>query len=498
MDLLNLTAGGGGAFALPLPGQTALIVSVTESGQDFSRALRDTLAGGAELLPAQKRLPDAVKSDDNVAPVSGDGGLQLLFSVLQMAGSLPSLAGEADILPPRLFPARPSAAGSLLPLAEPAISSDTPTSQIRHAETPLRAVTTVSPLPQTQPAAGDSGNPPPAPDAPRTASVSHTAPGPVLPVAPLFAAADLLRPSMQPETTMRHPPQPAVAITAAPRAAAVPVASTAGPPAASGAANVAAAAPAAGWPAVAKPVPAPGIRPAAGPVSRAAVGGPRAPSEAISPDAARTGASSPVVGSITQVAAPKVAEPGREPANSEARPGEPTVLKAPVQMPAFTAQSHSVGSPAAAAPMSEAPLVRYEQDAPQRFGLLKRVLGERLQVQLKNQVQHATIRLDPPEMGKIDIALKLEGGRVQVQISASHAEVYRALLLTSGDLRQSLSEQHFSAVSVQVSSQSGQQHQGRGHSPDEPATAAIIAGAEMPAEASVGERHRDDSVLLTV
>ncbi|MGK8934507.1 hypothetical protein ACRS85_17450 [Pluralibacter gergoviae] len=101
MDLLNLTAGGG-AFALPLPGQTALIVSVTESGQDFSRALRDTLAGGAELLPVQKRLPDAVKSDDNVAPVSGDGGLQLLFSVLQMAGSLPSLAGEADILPPRL------------------------------------------------------------------------------------------------------------------------------------------------------------------------------------------------------------------------------------------------------------------------------------------------------------------------------------------------------------------------------------------------------------
>jgi Flagellar hook-length control protein len=130
---------------------------------------------------------------------------------------------------------------------------------------------------------------------------------------------------------------------------------------------------------------------------------------------------------------------------------------------------------------------------------LQRVLGERLQVQVKNQIQHATIRLDPPEMGKIDISLQIESGRVQVQINASHAEVYRALQQTSNDLRQSLTEQNMVQVNVQVSSQSGGQQQGKGSSFAEQQN-VIHSATEIAAGESATDttRREDDSVLLTV
>lgn len=129
---------------------------------------------------------------------------------------------------------------------------------------------------------------------------------------------------------------------------------------------------------------------------------------------------------------------------------------------------------------------------------LQSALGDRLQVQVKQQIQHATIRLDPPDMGKIDISMQVDNGRVQVQINASHAEVYRALQQTSNDLRQSLTEQNFVQVNVQVSSQSGGQQQGRGQ-PFAEQHNAILAGAELTASTTAAQDSRsDDSVLLTV
>lgn len=152
----------------------------------------------------------------------------------------------------------------------------------------------------------------------------------------------------------------------------------------------------------------------------------------------------------------------------------------------------------AAAPATPTTTLKMDPE-PSRWGeQLQRALGERLQVQVKQQVQHATIRLDPPDMGKIDISMQVESGRVQVQINASHAEVYRALQQTSNDLRQSLTEQHFVQVNVQVSSQSGGQQQGRGQSFTGQHN-AILAGAEIATHTTESQDLRsDDSVLLTV
>lgn len=129
---------------------------------------------------------------------------------------------------------------------------------------------------------------------------------------------------------------------------------------------------------------------------------------------------------------------------------------------------------------------------------LQNTLGERLQVQVKNQVQHATIRLDPPDMGKIDISIQFESGRLQVHINASQGEVYRALQQVSNELRQSLTDQNFLQVNVQVSSQNSQQQSGHGHQGDA-SQPFILAGAQLEGDTTEQTQPRaDESVLMTI
>lgn len=159
------------------------------------------------------------------------------------------------------------------------------------------------------------------------------------------------------------------------------------------------------------------------------------------------------------------------------------------------AQSTSSVTPTASVPVST---LKMDPEPSRWSEQLQTALGDRLQVQVKEQIQHATIRLDPPDMGKIDISMQVDNGRVQVQINASHADVYRALQQTSNDLRQSLTEQNFVQVNVQVSSQSGGQQQGKGQQFADQHN-AIQAGAEMAAGTATSQDLReDDSVLLTV
>lgn len=87
-------------------------------------------------------------------------------------------------------------------------------------------------------------------------------------------------------------------------------------------------------------------------------------------------------------------------------------------------------------------------------------LRENVNLQLQHRQQNATIRLDPPELGSMEIFLSHESGRLNVQISASQGDVARLLQQTSDRLRQELVSQHFVQVNVQVSSdnQGGQRH----------------------------------------
>lgn len=100
---------------------------------------------------------------------------------------------------------------------------------------------------------------------------------------------------------------------------------------------------------------------------------------------------------------------------------------------------------------------------------LTALLKDRIQFQLGQQQQVSTIRLDPPSLGKLEIAVQLDAGKLTVHIGANQSDVCRSLQQFSEDLRQHLTAQNFMEVNVQVSSdgQSQQQQQQSGHQQEE-------------------------------
>lgn len=125
---------------------------------------------------------------------------------------------------------------------------------------------------------------------------------------------------------------------------------------------------------------------------------------------------------------------------------------------------------------------------------LHSVLNDRLQIQSDNRIQHATIRLDPPEMGKIDISLHMEGGKLQVQINASQNDVYKALQQISNELRLNLVDQNFTQVSVQIASSGQQQHQGQHRQMNGQNPEPEIANQS---EAEASAKPKDETILTT-
>ena len=126
-------------------------------------------------------------------------------------------------------------------------------------------------------------------------------------------------------------------------------------------------------------------------------------------------------------------------------------------------------------------------------------LRENVGMQLQQKIQSATIRLDPPELGSLEILLSHESGRLNVQLTAVNADVARLLQQTSDRLRQELVSQHFVQVNVQVGADSGgQQGQQRQR--------AALAAEELPLAARTLEQEQQDSraaerardVLITV
>ncbi|MEW7850119.1 flagellar hook-length control protein FliK [Massilia aurea] len=81
---------------------------------------------------------------------------------------------------------------------------------------------------------------------------------------------------------------------------------------------------------------------------------------------------------------------------------------------------------------------------------LHEALGERLQLQLGRNIEQATIRLEPPMLGRIEIAIRHNGGNLEVHIAASNTEVLRQLNTVSDTLRNDLAGRQYSSVSVNV------------------------------------------------
>ena len=215
---------------------------------------------------------------------------------------------------------------------------------------------------------------------------------------------------------------------------------------------------------------------------------------ALSVDAGKAAASTSKIQG--EAAAPKVAGPealdGQLLAQLERLPGQ-------VAVPSVETGSAAAGlSQTAQVPVLERTL---KLQAPEvKWGeQMLHALRETVELQLQQRVQHTTIRLDPPELGSLEIFLSHESGRLSVQISAAQGDVARLLQQTSERLRQELVGQNFLQVSVQVSTdgQPSQQHERQGRArlfDEEP----VMAGSLDAEQLEQGRPSRSGDVLITV
>jgi flagellar hook-length control protein FliK len=81
---------------------------------------------------------------------------------------------------------------------------------------------------------------------------------------------------------------------------------------------------------------------------------------------------------------------------------------------------------------------------------LQEALGERMQLQVGKNAEQAVIRLEPPMLGRVEIAIRHSAGSLEVQITATHGEVLRQLQSVSEGLRNDLAQRQFSDVSVNI------------------------------------------------
>ncbi|KWB79414.1 flagellar hook-length control protein FliK [Burkholderia ubonensis] len=140
-----------------------------------------------------------------------------------------------------------------------------------------------------------------------------------------------------------------------------------------------------------------------------------------------------------------------------------TAARPAVAVPSSVSVAISTFQPAGASVREWMPAV-LTHDAPHEWqGQLMEALGERVAVQAKHGIDSAVIRLDPPMLGSIEIAIRHENGALQVHLVATHDEVARQLQAITSALQSELSQKQYSDVAVVVRHEQmlGQGSQGR-------------------------------------
>ncbi len=126
-------------------------------------------------------------------------------------------------------------------------------------------------------------------------------------------------------------------------------------------------------------------------------------------------------------------------------------------------------------------------------------LRDTVEVQVQQRVQNATIRLDPPELGSLEIFVSHESGRLSVHISSNQVEVSRLLQHTSERLRNDLITQNYVDVTVDINNQgqSDQRHS-RQQSAWQAGRDPVIAGNAVDTVPDQEKVDQHSGILVTV
>lgn len=121
-------------------------------------------------------------------------------------------------------------------------------------------------------------------------------------------------------------------------------------------------------------------------------------------------------------------------------------------------------------PMSQsAPLTQQAQE-------LLSPLREQLRFQVDQQIKHAEVRLDPPELGKIELNIRLDGDKLHIQMTAANTSVRDALQLSLDKLRDDLAMDHGGQIDLDISQG---EHQQQRENPSQVASIATPQGESV-------------------
>ncbi len=140
------------------------------------------------------------------------------------------------------------------------------------------------------------------------------------------------------------------------------------------------------------------------------------------------------------------------------RPATPVAPAAPGVSLTGTLASATTAAPAGDTVKLSGPAQQWQEP-------LREALGERLQTQIGRNSEHATIRLEPPMLGRIDISIRHAAGTLQVNVTASNPEVLRQLQGIGDNLRNDLAQRQYTEVAVNI-----------GATPRSPAAQAFAEG----------------------
>ena len=123
-------------------------------------------------------------------------------------------------------------------------------------------------------------------------------------------------------------------------------------------------------------------------------------------------------------------------------------------------------------------------------------LGSRLQMMVGQNVQTAEIRLDPPELGALEIKIKITNDVASVNITSAHTQVREALETAVPKLREMFAESGIELGDVNVRQESSSQQQNT----SEEGNGAFqqTAGSELPEEQMLVSRKIVSDNLLDI
>ena len=114
-------------------------------------------------------------------------------------------------------------------------------------------------------------------------------------------------------------------------------------------------------------------------------------------------------------------------------------------------------------------------------------LGDRLKMQVSQNVKEASVRLDPPELGRVDFSVKVDGDKVSVQINSGSAQVREILSQQIERLRNDIASQgDGSLVDVNVGDGKSKKQQGESLLFDNnDQTSVILDGNDLKSDSEI-------------